>query len=168
MADFVTTTTNKTAVRELATPIGTLAAFSALVEDVLEDNPWGCTDYTASGAVVEGVTKAREYYSGKVVYTDTATGKVIGNVTIKAPTSAGFTGCVDAVLADASLATDMGGIASHDSSADRFSCSLKCHDDNGEIYYVSLARDKVRITSYEDSTILTAIETWADAQPALA
>ena len=168
MADFVTTTTNKTAVRELATPIGNLAGFSALIESVLLDNPWECTDYTVSGTPVDGVTKAKEYYSGKVVYTDAATGKAVGNVTVKAPTSSGFTGSVATVLADADIATDMGGIASHDSSQDRFSCSLKCHDENGELYYVTFARDRIRVTSYEDAAILTIIETWADTLPALA
>ncbi|MBN1167041.1 MAG: hypothetical protein JXA44_07905 [Methanospirillaceae archaeon] len=168
MADFVTTTTNKTAVRDLATPIGNLAAFSALIESVTDDNPWECTEYTASGVTVDGVTKAREYYTGRVVYTDPATGKVIGNISVKAPTPSGFTGSVASVLADADIATDMGGIASHDSSTDRFSCSLKCHDENGEIYYVTFARDRIRVTSYEDAAILSTIETWADTLPALA
>jgi hypothetical protein len=168
MANFVLTTQTKTAVRELATPLTNLAAHSTLVGDILEDNPWLCTDYTYGGEAVEGVTTSKEYFSGKVEYTDVSTGRVIGTITVKAPTASGFTGAIATVLADADIATDMGGIASHDSSADAFMSSLKCHDSNGETYYVAIGRDSIRISSYTADSIVTVIETWADLIPALA
>ena len=44
----------------------------------------------------------------------------------------------------------------------------KCHDANSEIYYVTFSRDTVRITSYQNDSIRTTVETWADSVPALA
>ena len=42
MADFVQKTVNKTAVRELTTPIATVTSFNTLVEGVINENPFGC------------------------------------------------------------------------------------------------------------------------------
>ncbi|MGV8109804.1 hypothetical protein [Methanospirillum sp.] len=49
----------------------------------------------------------------------------------------------------------MGGTPSHDSSEDRFSCTLKCHHSNGELYSVRFARDSVTLSSYEADAIRT-------------
>jgi len=61
----------------------------------------------------------------------------------------------------------IGGDAVRNPDADTFSCQLKCHDANGETYYVALARESVRITSYEDDAVLATVETWADGVAAL-
>ncbi|MGV8109803.1 hypothetical protein [Methanospirillum sp.] len=42
MADFTQTATVKTAVRELAAPIDSMAAFTSIIDDILTNNPWGC------------------------------------------------------------------------------------------------------------------------------
>ena len=62
----------------------------------------------------------------------------------------------------------LGGDAVRDSDSESYSCTLKCHDANGEVYYVTFARDQVRISSYSDDAIRTRVETWADTVPALA
>jgi hypothetical protein len=80
---------------------------------------------------------------------------------------AAFNTSVSAVLANAALITEMGGTPSHDSSEDKFSCTLRCHDENGELYPVALSRDTIRFSSFEDDTIRTGLDTWADAIPAL-
>ena len=72
------------------------------------------------------------------------------------------------ILAETALATAMGGDPVRDYDHESYSCQLKCHDASGEIYYVTFSRDAVRITSYEDDAIRTAVETWADTVPALA
>jgi len=59
------------------------------------------------------------------------------------------------------------GTAVRNPDADAFSCQLKCHDANGETYYVTLARESVRITSYEDDAVLAIVEAWADEVAAL-
>ena len=56
----------------------------------------------------------------------------------------------------------------HLPEADHYSVILKCHDPNDEIYFLSLARDRVTISSYNDDAIRTRVEIWADSVPALA
>nr|WP_319537903.1 hypothetical protein [uncultured Methanospirillum sp.] len=68
MADFVSKGAVKSAERKLTTPIDTIANFLALVQDVIDNNPWGCTSYTSAGKAVAAVVRGSEYYSGKVVY----------------------------------------------------------------------------------------------------
>jgi hypothetical protein len=53
----------------------------------------------------------------------------------------------------------MGGTPSHDSSGDGFSVQIKCNHTNGEKYAVTVKRDSIIVSSYEND----AIETWADA-----
>ncbi|QXO95911.1 hypothetical protein KSK55_05865 [Methanospirillum purgamenti] len=49
----------------------------------------GCTDYTLSGANVEGVNRSSQAYSGKIIY-ENAEAKTVGQISIKAPTVAAF------------------------------------------------------------------------------
>jgi hypothetical protein len=167
MADFVSKSTVKSAERVLATPFATKAAFNTLIGTILADNPWGCTPYTSGGESLPAVARSSEYYSGKIIY-ENNDGKVVGSVSIKAPSSSGFDTCVSNTLANEALETAMGGVASHDESEDNFSVTLKCHAANGELYNVRFSRDAVTVTSYEADSILTTIETWADSVPELA
>ena len=166
MADFVETSTVKTAVRQIPAPIADIATFEAIVAGVIADNPFGCVDYVQSGSTHPGVERNRESYSLRVNYEDVE-GNVVGTVTVKAPDMAAFNAAATAVLNDAALETALGGDAVRNPDADAFSCQLKCHDANGETYYVALARESVRITSYEDDAVLATVETWADGVAAL-
>lgn len=167
MADFVAKSVTKSAERILANEITDMSTFQTLVNGVIADNPWGCTSYVEAGVTVAGVRKGAEYYSGKVVYQDTEA-KVVGQVSVKAPTSSGFTAAVSNVVANAALETAIGGTAAHDSSGDNFSITLRCHAANGEQYTVSFKRDKIIVSSYTADSILSTIETWADGVAALA
>ena len=167
MADFVNTATTKTAVRDLATPIADLAAFTSLVDGIITNNPWGCTSYESAGETLPAITKTREYYSGRIVY-ENAEAKTIGQISVKAPTMAAFNTNIVTVLADTTLRTAMGGSPSHDSSEDKFSCTLRCHDANGELYIVAFSRDKIRLSSFEADSIRTSLDTWADGVTSLA
>jgi hypothetical protein len=167
MADFVNTTTTKTAVRDLTAPIADITAFVTLVQDILDTNPWECTTYQSAGQSMPAVSKTREYYSGRIIY-ENGEAKTVGQVSVRAPTAAAFNTSVSTVLSNTALTTAMGGTPSHDSSEDKFSCTLRCHDENGELYSVALSRDAIRLSSFEEDTIRTTLETWADAIPALA
>ena len=107
------------------------------------------------------------YYSRKIVYEDTQA-KTVGSISVKAPTMAAFNTDFVTILADTTLRTTMGGSPSHDSSVDNYSCSVKCHNSNGENYSITFKRDNMVVSSYEADSILTAVETWADTIPALA
>ena len=167
MADFVNTATTRTAERVLAAPIENITTFTSLVDDIITTNPWGCTEYESAGQILPPVAKNREYYSGNIIYED-AQARTIGQISVRAPTPAAFSTDVSTILADTSLRTAMGGTPSHDSSEDRFSCSLRCHDAGGETYLVTLTRTRIRLSSFEADTIRTSLETWADANPVLA
>jgi hypothetical protein len=71
-------------------------------------------------------------------------------------------------MADAAIATSFGGSASRDTDHETYSASLRCHDANGEIYFVYFSRKQVSLTSYSDEAIRTKVETWADTVGSLA
>jgi hypothetical protein len=167
MADFTTKSVTKSAVRKLTTPIDTVANFLAFIQDVIENNPWGCVSYTSSGATVAGVVRGSESYSGTLVY-ENAQAKTVGQISVKAPTSAAFSTDVSTLIAATAINTAMGGPPSHDSSEDSFRCTLKCHNSNGENFTVTFNRDSVTVSSYEADSILSGIESWADTVAVLA
>ena len=169
MADFVQKTVNKTAVRDLAVPIADVTSFNNLIETVIDDNPFGCVGYTGSdGQPVAAVVRNREHYTAKVDFIDEDTGKRVGTVSLQSPSIAAFNANASEVLANTALAAAMGGVAERNFGGESYYAQLKCHDPSGDDYYVTFTRKTVRISSYQDDAIRTAVETWADAVPALA
>ena len=167
MADFVPLTAVKSAVRVLSEPIETLAGIGTLIDTIIADNPFQCTAYQSGGVNKPGVEKTKEYYSGAVVYENNE-GKKVGQITVNAPTLSGFNTSITTIMGNAALTTAIGGTPSNDSSEHKGSVTIKCHDANGELYNVSLNREKMTVTSYESDAIVTRVETWADNQAALA
>nr|WP_319537817.1 hypothetical protein [uncultured Methanospirillum sp.] len=167
MADFTTKSVTKSAERKLSSPIDTVANFLALVQDIIDNNPWGCTSYTSNNETVAAVVRGSEHYSGKVVY-ENAQAKTVGQISVRAPTSAAFSTDISTIMGTTAINTAMGGTPSHDSSEDTFSCALKCHNTNGELFTVTFRRDSVVVSGYEADTILTGIESWADTVALLA
>lgn len=72
------------------------------------------------------------------------------------------------LLANTALETAMGGTASHDSSEDIFTGTLKGHTARGELFNVRFTREAITVSSCESDAILTTIETWADTVAELA
>ena len=167
MGDFVPQSNVKSAVRVLATPIPDVAGFNTIVQSVLTTNPFGCTAYETSGEQMPAVAKSRENYTARILYEDNEA-NLIGVVTARAGTVAGFSAAKTAILADAGLTTAMGGDPVNDGEGERYSATIRCHDPSGEIYSVSFSRTEIRVTSYEADAILATVETWADTVPALA
>ncbi len=167
MADFIETSNTRTAVRDLAVPITDITTFNTVVQTVIDTNPFGCVDYVQSGVSHAGVEKNRESHTAKVNYEDALANRV-GAVSAKSPTVAAFNGAAAELMANVALETAMGGDAVRDAEHDTYGTQLKCHDANGEIYYVSFSRDKVRISSYQDDAIRLGVENWADTVPELA
>ena len=95
-------------------------------------------------------------------------GKRVGNVSLQSPTIAAFEANAAEVLANAALATAMGGEAVRNGPGETYYAQLKCHDPSGDDYYVTFTRTTVRLSSYQDDAIRTAVETWADDVGALA
>ena len=167
MADFVLKTVNKSAVRDLAVPIADVTSFNSLIEMVIADNPFGCVGYTdPDGQPVAAVIRNREHYTAKVEFVNG--GKKVGAVSLQSPSIAAFNANASEVLANTALATAMGGEAQRNEDGESYYCQLKCHDPSSDDYYVTFTRKTVRISSYQDDAVRTAVETWADAVPALA
>lgn len=161
MSDFVQKTNTKTALRTLAAPIDGSSAFDTLVSGIISTNPWGCTSYEQAGATLPAVEKSREAYVAKILYQD-GDGKTVGNVSAKAATLAGFEAANTEILGNAALAAAIGGTAVRDTDHETYSATIRAHDPAGEVYYVTISRTSVRISSYSDDSIRTKIETWAD------
>ncbi len=167
MGDFVQQTVTKTAVRELASPIADVASFDAIVQAVITDNPFGCVAYTEAGVAHDPVEKTKESYTARVVYQD-ALAKKIGTGAESYPTIAGFSAGITAVLANTANITAHGGSIVRDPANDTYSVNLNCRDPNGELYRVTIARNRLSLSSYSDDAIRTKVETWADTVAALA
>jgi hypothetical protein len=161
MADFTTSTTTKSAVRSLAEPLADVTAFDNLVQGVIASNPFQCVTYNAKGVNHAPVERSREAYTARIIYQD-SDANTVGLITIRAGTIAAFTAVANHILADATVATALGGTAARDSDSEKYTATLKCHDQNGEIYFVDFSRDQVRLASYSDEAIRSRVETWAD------
>ena len=161
MADFVQTAVSKSAQRVLRNQIGSLSALENLIADITTNNPWSCVPYIRSGVTMPPVDISARAYTGKVKYQDTM-GKVIGEITVKTSTNAGFTTALSEVEQNADLEAAMGGIPAHDPMTDKWSIALRCCAAGGDLYTVTFTRDTVRVTSYIEDSLLATIETWAD------
>jgi hypothetical protein len=168
MADFIQTTVNKTALRDLTVPIADVTSFNTLIESVIADNPFGCVGYTTkAGETVPPIIKNREHYTAKVNFVN-GEGKKVGTVSLQSPTIAAFEANAAEVMDNAALATAMGGVAERNFTGESYYAQLKCHDPSGDDYYVTFTRRTVRLSSYQDDAIRDAVETWADEVPELA
>jgi hypothetical protein len=157
----------KSAVRTLTTPIESLAAFTAVVDDITANNPFGCTAYESGGQSMPAVEKTREAYTARFVYEDNEA-VTVATTAVKCPTVAAYNGVVTAVPAATAINTAIGHTGVHVTDDDTFSATVKCHDANGELYNVAITRTAVTVSGYEADAILTVIEAWADSVPALA
>jgi hypothetical protein len=166
MVDFVQNSTIKSAVRNLANPITYVAAFDAIIQSVILNNPFGCVSYMNSGVNHPPVEKTRETYTAKFVYQD-AEARRVGAGSEMYDSVAGFNAGISAVLSNSANVTAHRGSVVRDEEADTYAVTLKCHDPNGEMYNVSLSRNRVTISSYSDDAIRIRVETWADGVPAL-
>jgi hypothetical protein len=167
MGDFVQSTNVKSAVRKFANPIADADVFNTIVQAVITANPFGCIAYMSGGANHAPVEKTREAYTARVLFEDT-NAKVVGTATDRFTTLAGFNAGITAIMTNAALATANGGAANRDAEHESYSVTLRCHDPNGELYFVTLSRGQVTLTSFTDDAIKTKVETWADSVPALA
>ena len=166
MADFTTSNTTKSAVRKLATPLADVTAFDNIVQGVITNNSFQCVSYNAQGVNHPPVEKSKQGYTSRVVYQDTEA-KTVAIITVRAPTIAAFTSVANQIVADTTVATALGGSPVRDLDNEKYAATLRCHDANGEIYFVNFSRDQVTLTSFSDEAIRSRVETWADTVTAL-
>ena len=162
-ADFTQTQNVKTAERELTAPIVDVTTFGTVLADLISNAP---------GA--DSAEIASQQYAAKFVINNSELTK-LGEITVKVPSSDAYTAAITAIITNGVLdaiagACEEGASIERNQSDDVFSARVKLvqtEEQGNETFYVTLAREKTRVTSYEAEAILTAVETWADTQEAL-
>ena len=156
----------KSAYRHLKKPIPDVAAFDTVVRSFIVTNPLGCTSYLSGKRNHPPVKKVREMYTAKFVYEETD-GRRIGTGQEMYNSVEGYHLGIAAVISNMANIAAHQGKPRHVPDADRFSVLLKCHDPAGEWYFVSIARDRVTVSSYTSDEIRHRVEQWADSVPEL-
>ena len=151
----------KSAVRILPDPFPDITAFDAIIRSLILKNTLGCTPYRSAKVNHPPVQRVREMYTAKFVYRDT-NGKQIGRGSEVYNTIEGYQNGIAAVISNMANRAAHGGKVKHLLSADLFSVTLKCHDPNGELYFLSVARDRLTLSSFSDDEIRKRVEIWAD------
>jgi len=156
----------KSAVHRLKTPFPDIKAFDTVVRSLIRSNPLGCISYMRAKKNHQPIEIIREMYTAKFVYLD-ADAKQIGRGLDTYDTLEGYQYGIAAVISNMANIAAHRGKARHLPDADHFSVILKCHDPNGELYFLSIARDRVTVSSYTDDAIKKKVESWTDGVPAL-
>lgn len=109
----------------------------------------------------------RERYTAKFVYLD-GNGEQAGTSSEVYDSIGGYeTGVASMISNMANIASHRGKLV-HLKAADLFSVTPKCHDEGGELYFLSLARDRITVSAYTDDAIRKRVEMWSNSVPELA
>ena len=166
MPDFRNKPGSKSANLTLKHRVTDIETFAGLVQSLIHTNPLGCTSYRARRRAHPGVEAVREMYTAKFEYRNPRK-KRIGTSTDTYDSVEGYEKGIAAVISNmANLAAHRGEVR-HRKDADLFSVMLRCHDPNGELYFLHLARDRITLSSYSDEAILNRVEAWSESMPAL-
>jgi hypothetical protein len=154
----------KSAVRLLNTQFPDIAAFTRVVRLLVLTNPIGCTSYRSVKTAHPPLEIVREMYTAKFQYTND-NGKRIGTGQEMYDSVEGYELGVAAMISNmANIAAHRGRVR-HIAAADHFSVILKCHDPEGGFFFVSIARDRLTVSSYNNDEIRKRVETWANTVP---
>jgi uncharacterized protein YegP (UPF0339 family) len=167
MVQFHQITGATSAVHRMKNPFPDVIAFNAVVQSFILKNPLECTSYRSAKKHHPPVEKVREMYTAKFRYLD-AKGKQLGTGSEVYNTIEGYENGIAAVRSNMANIAAHGGKVKHIPATDLFSVTLKCHDPEGEIYFLSIARNRMTISSYTDDAIRKRVEQWTDRVPALA
>ena len=153
---------------KLEHPFPDIAAFAGVVQALHSKNPLGCTSYYLRRRNFQPIIPVRERYTAKFVYLD-GNGKQVGTSSEVYDSVGGYeTGIASMISNLANIGSHRGRLV-HIKDADLFSVTLKCHDESGEFWFISLARDRITVSSYTDGTIPERLKAWwLDSVPELA
>ncbi|MDD1690803.1 MAG: hypothetical protein LUQ66_09095 [Methanoregula sp.] len=151
----------------LKSPIADITGFDAIIRSLIFKNPLGCISYFSRKKNHPPVEKVREMYTAKFEYRNEKK-KRIGTSIEMYDSVEGYETGIAAVISNMANIASHRGRVKHLPSADLFSVMLKCQDPNGELYFLSIARDRITVSSYKDDIIRKKVEKWTDSVPALA
>ena len=167
MAKFRQKKGTNSAVRILKHPLPDITAFESVIQSLILKNPLGCVSYMSSGINHPPVERVREMYTAKFVY-ENANGKRVGSGSETYNTIDGYHTGIAAVISNMANIASHGGKVKHTPGADLFAVTLKCNDPKDGLFFLSIARDRVTLSSYSDEAIRVRVEKWADGVPGLA
>jgi len=167
MPQFRQKSGTKSAGRLLKSLIPDAESFDAIVQSLRLKNPLGCTSYMRGRKNHPPLEIVREMYTAKFVYTGEDK-KQVGAGSEVYDSLEGYQTGIAAMISNLANIVSHRGKIRHTHAADRFSATLKCHAGNGEMFFVSLSRKQVSVTSFTDDSIRKQVEAWADSVPALA
>jgi len=167
MSSFRTRPGSRSTVWKFPGQVPDIAAFDAVVRSLVLKNPLGCTSYMGRRKNHPPVEIVREMYTARFAYRD-AGGKRIGRGSETYDSVEGFQNGISAVISNmANIAAHRGKVR-HLPEEDLFSVLVKCHDPGGELYFLSLSRKKVVLSSYTGEAILGKVSRWLDTLPSAA
>jgi hypothetical protein len=170
MAKFTQKKSGTSAVHILKQPIPDIGAFDSVVRSLILKNPLGCTSYMKRRAKGRKnhppIEKVREMYTAKFVYEDKDRKRVgAGSDTYNSVD--GYHTGIAAVISNMANIASHGGKPGHVPDNDLFSVTLKCNDPKSGFFFLSIARDRITLSSYGDDAVLARVGKWADTVPAL-
>ena len=166
MATFRQKTERRSAVLSLRVPFPDIGAFTAFVQNIVLKNPFGCTSYMTGRKTHPPVEKVR-YGTPRNSYTSIPAAGRWARGLKSITRSKGYQDGIAAVVSNTANALAHGGKARHVSAADLFAATLQCHDPDDTLWFFSIARDRVTISSYSDDATRKRVEAWAKTVPAL-
>lgn len=166
MPDFRPKPGTKSAFRFMKRPVADITTFDEIIRSIVLKNPLGCVSYRTARNHYPPVQKVREMYTAKFAYLNTK-GKRIGTGLDMYDSVEGYQTGIAAVISNMANIASHRGKVKHLPGADLFSVMLKCHDPNGELYFLNLARDRITLSSYTDDGIREKVEQWTDSVPLL-
>jgi hypothetical protein len=157
----------RSAVHRMKHTISTINVFETVVRSLVVDNSLKCRSYRSVRKSHKPVEKVREMYTAKFVYED-AKGKRVGTGSETYNSVQGYRRGIAAVISNMANIASHGGNPRHTLAADMFAVTLRCNDPEHGLYFVSLARNRITVSSYGDDAVLARVGMWADTVPALA
>ena len=161
MPAFIPRPESRSASRTLKHPIPDIATFDSLLRKLVRANPLGCIPYFSRRKNYPPVTVVREMYTAKFAYTNPE-GKRIGTSSEVYDSVEGYEIGIAAMISNMANLSAHRGKCRHRKEADLFSAILKCNDPQDGIYFVSLARDRITVSSYRDDAVRKKVAAWAD------
>jgi len=167
MAHFNQKPGTKSATHYLKKPFPDIIVFDAVVRSLIMNNPLNCASYMSRKKSHPPVEKVREMYTAKFVY-ENPDRKRIGTGQEMYNSLEGYQYGIAAVISNMANVAAHRGKVRHIPHADLFSVILKCHDSDGELYFLSIARDRLTVSSYVNDEIRKRVEQWTARMPTLA
>lgn len=166
MAKFEPRPGTKSAYHNLKRPIADIGEFDRIVQTLILGNPLGCTSYRSARKNHLPIEKVREMYTAKFVYLNDKK-KRIGAAIEMYDSVGGYETGIAAVISNVANNLSHRGIVKHLPDDDLFSVTIRCHDLDGEVYALSITRNRVTVSSYTDEGIKKKVEAWVDTVPGL-